>query len=101
MNRQEETSGVVAIVAYHYVLKERTKKKRMWVHPIVEQRLLKGAFVTMYSDLREHPRKFFNYFRMSIPTFDELHGKLEDNLKHSNVVRLSISTTERLCVTLR
>lgn len=71
------------------------------MHQIVEKRFLKGAFVTMYSELREHPRKFFNYFHMSQTTFDELHSKLENNLKHPNVVRLSISTTERLCVTLR
>ena len=80
---------------------KKARKRRFWVHPIVSQTLLKGAFVTLYSELREHPRIFFNYFRMSTPTFDELYVKLESKLIHKNVVRLSISATERLCVALR
>jgi hypothetical protein len=35
-------------------------------------RLLKGKFYTLYKNLREHPIKFFSYFRMNIPTLDEL-----------------------------
>ncbi|XP_050293722.1 uncharacterized protein LOC126734230 [Anthonomus grandis grandis] len=38
---------------------------------------------------------------MSTTTFDELNVKLEFKLIHKNVVRLSISATERLCVALR
>ena len=102
MNTDRCTSGVVAIAAYSLIIKKKgVTNRRFWVHPIVNQRLLRGTFVTLYSELREHPRKFFNYFRMSTTTFDELYVKLEHNLTHLNVIRLSISATERLCVTLR
>lgn len=68
---------------------------------MIEQRALKGAFVTLYSDLREDDKKFFNYFRMSIRSFDEFLGNIEASLMVSNYGRVSISPIERLCVTLR
>nr|CAH7763793.1 unnamed protein product [Callosobruchus chinensis] len=49
-------------------------------------RHLNGAFVTLYSSLREDERKIFNYFRMLINSFDELHSKLEESLKFSNAI---------------
>ena len=38
---------------------------------------------------------------MSIKSFDELSSKVERDLKKEDIVRLSISPTERLAVTLR
>nr|CAH7732352.1 unnamed protein product [Callosobruchus chinensis] len=76
-------------------------KKRLWVHPLLAARHLKGAFVTLYTSLREDERKFFVYFRMSINSFDELHSKLEESLKISNAIRISVLSVERLLVCLR
>nr|CAH7716774.1 unnamed protein product [Callosobruchus chinensis] len=58
--------------------RRREKQKRLWLHPIVSERLLVGAFGTLrvYSKLRQDEIKFFNHFRMSIKSFDELHHKL-------------------------
>jgi hypothetical protein len=38
--------------------KEKTKR-RFSVHPLIFQRDLKGAFVTLYTDVREDETKFF------------------------------------------
>lgn len=54
------------------VLRIRKKKRKYWVHPIYSERFIKGKFHTLYSDLRGHPKKFFQYFRMNVPTFDNL-----------------------------
>ncbi|XP_001951483.2 putative nuclease HARBI1 [Acyrthosiphon pisum] len=96
---------VLLLYGAYYIIKKRKnrklKKRRMWVHPLLAQRILKGSFSTMYGDLRDNENKFFNYFRMSIKSFDELLSKLESGIKVSNSGRPSISPTERLCVTLR
>lgn len=90
----------VAYFTYHNLYKK--SKRKYWVHPLVSARLLKGAFVTLVSDLQEHPLKFFNYFRMSIRSFNELANKLEDTLRSENtVMRLAVNPVEMLAVTLR
>jgi len=90
------------VAAYHVHKKRKTRRNRgVWVHPINEQRALKGAFVTLYSKLREDDQKFFNYFRMSARSFDELVGKISDHLKVQDLYRVPISPTERVAVTLR
>lgn len=33
----------------------------IWVHPLCLERSMKGAFVTLHSNLQEDPRKFFMY----------------------------------------
>nr|CAH7719693.1 unnamed protein product [Callosobruchus chinensis] len=96
MSRRNKIIAVTRLIQ-----RRREKQKRLWVHPIVSERLLVGAFVTLYSKLREDEIKFFNYFRMLIKSFDELHHKLENALKLSDTVRVSISSVERLSVCLR
>lgn len=82
--------------------KKKQRKKRMWVHPIISEREAKGTFHVLYYQLRQHPDKFFNYFRMSIQSFDELHNILREHIsKVDTQMRRSISSTERLMVTLR
>ena len=63
-----ETAAVCALVLPIWKKKIR---RRYWVHPIYSCRLLKGKFYTLYENLREHPIKFFSYFRMNISTFDD------------------------------
>ena len=45
---------------------------RKWVHSANVARPVVGAFVTLYEELRRDTKKFFNYFRMSKESFDEL-----------------------------
>ncbi|KAJ8875163.1 hypothetical protein PR048_023058 [Dryococelus australis] len=64
-------------------------------------RPIAGAFVTLYSELRGDEKKFFNYFRMTRATFDELLNRLSPVLaKHNSEMRDAISPTEQLAVSL-
>ena len=65
-------------------------------------RLLQGAFHVLYSDLKANEEKFFNYFRMSSPTFEELVSKLKDGIiRQDTVMRSSISPEESVGLTVR
>lgn len=91
---------IVAYLAYCELYPDKNRK--YWTHPLVSTRLLKGAFSTLFEDLKEDPLKFFNYFRMSIRSFNELADKLEDSLQNQNtVMRLAVRPIEMLSVTLR
>ena len=87
-------------VVYVYLMNRVLKKKRQrkwWTHPINSSRLLQGAFYTLYSDLKADEEKFFNYFRMSAPTFEELVNKLKDGIiRQDTVMRSSIPPEEHL-----
>lgn len=83
-------------------LRRKRKRRQYWVHPLWSDRLLRGKFYTMYYKLREHPDKFFKYFRMSVRSFDELLRTLGPALIYENTnLRLSVPAEERLAVTLR
>nr|CAH7764970.1 unnamed protein product [Callosobruchus chinensis] len=49
-----------------------------------ERRNEVGTFYTLFEQLRQDDTKFFNYFRMSITSFDELHGRIKDNIQRRN-----------------
>lgn len=82
---------------YHYLKKKangkKTSCKKTWGSPFG------GSKAFIRSDLQENEGKFQNYFWMSIKSFEELLSKL--NLECLHCVRVPISPTERLCVTLR
>lgn len=72
------------------------------MHPINLKRKELGAFYSLFGQLREDEKKFFNYFRMSISSFDELHHKLERFLQHKDTfMRECIHPKEMLAVTIR
>lgn len=82
--------------------KNKKRKRLHWVHPIVGDRLEKGNFHTLFHDLLKYESKFFNYFRMSSKSFFELHNLIKNDTKKEDTnMRRSISTEERLAVTLR
>ncbi|CAH1998914.1 unnamed protein product [Acanthoscelides obtectus] len=93
------------IVACWLIYRRRKRQKRNrlhWVHPINERREETGLFHTLFEDLRNDEKKFFNYFRMSMASFDELHDKLKNVLRSQNTkMRNCIQPIEMLAVTLR
>ncbi len=94
-----ERSRVIAML---YLSKKRRRTRKHWEHPIVAKRLEFGTFYTIFPKLRENKKKFFNYFRMSIKSFDELHIKLKDHIQHENTfMRDCIQPIQMLAVTLR
>lgn len=87
---------------YRRYKRRRQRQREYWVHPILRDRLTHGMFVTLYPKLRQHGSKFFNYFRMSIQSFDELLGVIKADITgESTILRDSISAQEKLVITLR
>ncbi|KAG8223752.1 hypothetical protein J437_LFUL003117 [Ladona fulva] len=82
-------------------MKKRRRNRMQWVHPINLKRNESGAFHVLFQELRNGPIKFYNYFRMSISTFDELHGRLKDSLqRHNTFFRECIQPTQMLVVAI-
>ncbi|XP_025413693.1 uncharacterized protein LOC112685883 [Sipha flava] len=77
-------------------------ERRYWVHPMNSDREKKKKFTAFYENIRKHPEKFYEYFRMSLKSFDELLTRLRVHLTKENTnTRNAISAEERLTVTLR
>lgn len=71
----------VEAVCIAYLLNKRHKKqnktkRQYWVHPLNVKRPQEGQFNITFMTLRAHPDKFFDYYRMSIQSFDELVSSL-------------------------
>lgn len=80
----------------------KKRKRRYWIHPLNTKRLQQSQFYILHNKLRAHPEKFFDYYRMSINSFNELLNLIrKDITKKDTHLRLAISTEERLAVTLR
>ena len=52
--------------------KRRSAERKVHVHPILTSRMYTGVHHTLFPDLCADEKKFFNYFRMSKPSFEEL-----------------------------
>lgn len=83
-------------------MRRRRRERAYWVHPILRERLTLSLYVTLYPSLRSYEPKFFNYFRMSIKSFDALLEKINHDIAaDANAIRYCISPEEKLIVTLR
>lgn len=49
--------------------------RKYWVHSAWEKRKTEGEFQTLYKELVDDEVKFYNYFKMSMCTFDILLKK--------------------------
>ena len=88
-----------------YLLYRRRKRRRKslhWVHPIIQKREEFGAFYALFGELGDDAKKFFNYFRMSVSSFDEMHHRLKESLQRCNSkMRNCIQPIEMLAVAVR
>lgn len=50
----------------------KQRKIRYWVLVIASQRLLKGQFYKLQEELQDHPNKLFQYYRLSMNSFDAM-----------------------------
>ncbi|GBN58080.1 hypothetical protein AVEN_258008-1 [Araneus ventricosus] len=83
-------------------LRRRRIKRNYWVHPINQKRERIGIFHTLLKELQKEENKFFNFFRVTIPSFNELHQRLKTKiLRKNSKMRNSITSEERLALTLR
>jgi hypothetical protein len=97
-----ELGEEVVLVVLALQKRRKRRSRRVWVHPIVSARLTHGSFYTLYRELKEDNKNFFNYFRMSIASFDELYCTLKGSFSgRDTTMRRYIPTEERIVVTLR
>ncbi|KAH9631746.1 hypothetical protein HF086_014747 [Spodoptera exigua] len=93
---------IEVIAIYEALEEERRRKRKYWVHPLNTLRLEIGQFHTLYMQLRLNPDKSFEYYRMSIQSFDVLLNLTKDYITKQNTkLRTAIPPEERLTVTLR
>lgn len=72
------------------------------VHEINKNRGITGEFFNLYEALRLYPRKFFEYTRMPVSTFDYILSKISQKItKEDTNFRKSITPEEKLFITLR
>jgi hypothetical protein len=92
------TRKKLAIAMY---IRRRINARRHWVHPINVVRAREGEFL-LYPRLRQDEERFFDYFRMETPEFDNLLALLRPILDHKITnYRETLSTCQRLQLTLR
>lgn len=98
-----ERNKAIAMLLLYRRLKRRRRKNRVhWVHPLNLNRNQVGAFYIRFDCLRIDSEKFFNYFRMSIETFDALHNSIKDSIqRHNTTFRECIQPVEMLAVAIR
>lgn len=93
---------VIAVAEAFGELDPPKSKIKYWVHPINHNREELGQFDYFYNNMRCYPEKFTEYYRMSLPTFDELLDKLRPHITKENTqFRYAISAEQRLTITLR
>ncbi|XP_025194756.1 protein ALP1-like isoform X2 [Melanaphis sacchari] len=100
MNRKK--IKVVAVAEALGLLDPPKVQRRYWVHPLNMDREKIGQFRTFFENIRQYPDKFFEYYRMSISSFDELLKTLRPHItKSTTEFRNPISAEERLTITIR
>jgi hypothetical protein len=79
-NLEMDETEVLAV----WCLARKAKKcnRKLWVHPINQGRGEKVAYTLLYKELMDDSTEFFNYFRMTPSSFEELmhlHNRNEEN----------------------
>ena len=85
-------------------LRQKYKKheRQYWIHPVLAVRYLEGSFYTLFEKLKCRDSKFFNYFRMSVLTFEFLVMRLSDCIKgQDTAMKACVPPKEMLAVTIR
>ena len=81
--------------------KKHSRKRKIQTHERLKSRLDKGVHHTLYDDLCVDDTKFFNYFRMSKPSFEELLSLIENEIRGTDTnMRTSIRPNEKLNVSV-
>jgi hypothetical protein len=83
---------IAGLLLLEGVERNKTSRKRWWwTHPALPHRLSIGSFHTSLNNHRIYPDKFFQYYRMSVNSFDELLGLIGENIvRQDTIMRQSI-----------
>lgn len=98
-----QTGCVMALHLLQEWHEHHERKKRRWgTHPVLANRLSTGQFYIMFEKHRMYPDKFFQYYRMSVTSFDELLCLVSEKIrKNDTTMKKSIPPVQRLVITLR
>ena len=84
--------------------KRHSGERKVHVHVILSSRIYTGVHHTLFPDLCADEKKFFNYFRMSKPSFEELLSYIRKditgtttNLREWTVTEHDSLASERRC----
>lgn len=78
------------------------RQNKYWVHPLNTKRLECGEYHRLCQELETYPERYFQYFRMSLDSFNKLHDMVANNISKENTnFRPAIRSRERLVVALR
>jgi len=93
---------VISIAESFGYLNSPRREREFWVHPFNKSREENERFKKFYLDIRQYPQKFFEYYRMSIQSFDELLENVRPHItKKITPFRNPVSAEERLTLTIR
>ena len=69
---------IEVLAVWHLSRKAKNRIREMWVHPVNKGRGVKGTYryTFLYKELRDDSSNFFNYFRKSPYSFEELLVKI-------------------------
>lgn len=98
-----QTGCILAIDVLQQWHEQHERKRRRWgTHPVLANRPSTGQFHVMFESHRKYPDKFFQYYRMSVTSFDELLFVVCDRIRKNDThLKKSIEPAERLVITLR
>jgi hypothetical protein len=90
-------------VLYRRMKRRRQRYRKYWVHPFLRNRLTTSLYVTLYPSLRNYEPIYFNYFGMSIKSFDNLLELIKEEIKaDATAIIYCISPEEELiCISRR
>ncbi|KAL2096763.1 hypothetical protein ACEWY4_005970 [Coilia grayii] len=81
------------------MLLDKKRKRKFWVHPLLERRRPQGEFHQLIQELKLYHDRFRQYFRMSVAEFEALLAVLGPHLRrqHTNY-REPIGPEQRLAI---
>jgi len=83
-------------------LKIKRQIRKVWVYPAWQKSSYEGEFVTLYKEIVDDESKFYQYFRMTMHSFNKLLNTVESEIQRQDTrFRKCISPRQRLAVTLR
>ena len=68
---------------------------------VLKSRETNGAYHHLVQELQFNPEPFKAYFNLTRMQFEQILGRIEDDLTKINVTRKAILPRERLCLTVR
>ena len=94
---------VLLLLLLRHRRNRRRSTRRCWISPFITLRNSDGLFfLKEYQELILDEKRFYNFFRMSVPTFESLLEALEPHIrKQYTNMRNPVEPIEMLGITIR